>query len=307
MKKLTAFFVLICMLSACAGQDHLNQGKKFFDEQKYTESEAAYLKATESDAKNPEAWNGLGHARMALGKIPEALSDFGKAVQIATEKKADAKDIGRYHFDRGTLFYVREEYENAKDDFLAAIAGNYNLGEAYAYLGNTVGFLGDDITALKYLNDAVKADPKSHFAWSNRGYYNSKLGDNKTAVYDLSKAIELQPDDKVAYLNRGYTYIGMNDYATALKDIDKALELDPDYLGAIAYKGIALTNIGQPAEALPFLDRAISLQPDNPAFYYYRGAARVSVGMIDSACADLATAAAGGHMDGEGMRAQFCK
>ncbi len=307
MKKLTAFFVLICMLSACAGQDHLNQGKKLLAEEKYPEAEAAYLKATESDAKNPEAWNGLGQARMSQGKIDQAIGDFGKAIQVATEKKSDPKELGRYHFDRGTLFYLQEQYENAKDDFLKAAANNYKLGESYAYIGNSTGFLGDDIGALKYLNDAVKADPTSHFAWSNRGFYNSKLGDNKTAIFDLSKAIELKPDDKISYLNRGYTYIGMNDYLTALKDIDKALELDPDYLGAIAYKGIALTNIGQPAEALPYLDRAVSMQPENPAFYYYRGSARVSVGMIDSACVDLARAAAGGHMDGEGLRAQYCK
>jgi tetratricopeptide (TPR) repeat protein len=307
MKKLVAFMVLLSMLTGCAGQDHLNQGKKLLDEQKFPEAEAAYLKATEADAKNPEAWNGLGTARMQQGKVEQALTDYGKAIQLARDNKVAAIDLGRYCFDRGILLYAQGQYENASDDFNQAVNSGYKLGDSYAYLGVVVGQMGDDITALTHLSAAVKADPQNHFAWSNRGYYNSKVGDNKTAIYDLGKAIEIKPDDKVSYLNRGYTYIGMGDYVTALKDIDKALELDPDYLGAIAYKGIALTNSGQSAAALPFLDRAISLQPENPAFYYYRGAARISVGMIDSACVDLLHAEAGGHMDGVAMRQQYCK
>jgi tetratricopeptide (TPR) repeat protein len=307
MKKLFAFLMLLGLLSACAGQDHLNQGKKLLEEKKFPEAEAAYLKATESDAKNAEAWNGLANARLQQSKIEQCLADYGKAIQIARENNVAAIDLGRYCFDRGVLLYVRGDYENAKDDFTQAVKSEYKRGESDAYLGACVGALGDDIGALKYLSDAVKADPKSHFAWSNRGFYNSKVGDNKTAIYCFDQAIALIPDDKVSYLNRGYTYIGMGDYTMALKDIDKALELDPDYLGAIAYKGIALTNTGNSAAALPFLDRAITLQPDNPAFYYYRGSARVSVGMIDSACADLLRAEAGGHMDGVALREQNCK
>jgi tetratricopeptide (TPR) repeat protein len=307
MKKLLALICLLSLLTACAGQDHVKQGQKLMEEQKFSEAEAAFLKATEADAKNPEAWNGLAHARLQQDMIEQSLKDFGKAIQVARDNKAAPADLGRYCFDRGLLFYAQAQYENAQVDFQQAVDGGFNKGEALAYLGTTVGFLGDDITALKHLNEAVKADPKSHFAWSNRGYYNSKVGDNKTAIYDLSKAIELLPDDKVSYLNRGYTYIGMGDYASALQDFDKSLSLDPEYLGAIAYKGIALTNTGQPAEALPWLDRAVAKQPDNPAFYYYRGSARMSVGMRDSACADLTRAAAGGHMDGEALRQENCK
>ncbi len=307
MKKLFALLIMLGLLTACAGQDHLNQGKKLLAEEKYAEAEAAYLKATESDAKNPEAWSGLATACLQQSKIDEAFKDYGKAIQVARENKASALDIGRYCFDRGMLFYAQAQYENAQVDFEEAIKGNYKRGESDAYLGATIGFLGDDIGALQHLNEAVKQDPSSHFAWSNRGYYNSKLGDNKTAIFDLSKAIEILPEDKVAYLNRGYTYIGMGDYEKALVDIDKALQIDPDYLGAIAYKGIALTNTNKQAEALPWLDRAIVLQPDNPAFYYYRGTARVSVGMFDSACVDLVRAEAGGHMDGKALREQICK
>lgn len=307
MKKLVALLVLLSLLSACAGQDHLNQGKKFLAEQKFAEAEAAYLKATESDPKSAEAWNGLANARVQQGKVEQSLNDYGKAIEAARAAKASALDLGRYAFDRGVLFYVQEQYENAKGDFQTAVDGSYQKGEALAYLGCITGFMGDDIGALKYLNEAVKVDPKSNFAWSNRGYYNSKVGDNKLAIFDLTKAIELTPDDKVSYLNRGYTYIGMGDYATALKDIDKALELDPEYLGAIAYKGIALTNTGNPGAALPWLDKAVQMQPENPAFYYYRGTARLTVGMRDSACADLVRAEAGGHMDGYALREANCK
>lgn len=308
MKSLILSMVLIAAtLTACSGQDKLAKGNALMAEQKFAEAETIFQEMVEADASNAAAWNALGNARLSQAKWDLCMSDLGKAIELAEKSAAPKDTVGSYYFDRGFANYIQGQYGSARTDFQAAVDRAYDLGESYAYLGVTLGNIGDDIKAIEFLNKAVKADPTSHFAWSNRGYYNSKVGDNKTAIYDFSKAIELLPDDKVSYLNRGYTYIGMGDYASALKDIDKSLALDSTYLGAIAYKGIALTNTGQSVEGIRWLDKAIEIQPENPAFYYYRGVALINAGIIDRGCADLATAAAGGHMDGEGMREQFCK
>lgn len=307
MKALITWVLMLSMLSACSGQDLIDQGKKQLEEKNFEAAAATFKKATELDPKSAAAWHGLALAHLQVGTAEQALSELENAVSLAQKANAPKGELAQYQFDRGQIHYAMGRYDLARDDFQAAVNADYKRGESYAYLGTSTGYLGDDITALQFLNEAVKADPKSHFAWSNRGFYNSKLGDNRTAIADFTKAIELQPDDKVSFLNRGYTYIGMNDMAAALKDIDKALELDPEYLGAIAYKGIILTNSGRPADALPWLDRAVNLQPDNPAFYYYRGVAKISTNDKAGGCEDLVRAEAGGHMDGVSLRQENCK
>jgi tetratricopeptide (TPR) repeat protein len=252
------------------------------------------------------AQNGLGQAEMQLGKFDDCLASFTKAIDLATQADAVKDTLGSYYSDRGFAYYIQGKFEAAKADYLQAAEYGYKLGETYAYIGVTVGVMGDDLKALDYLDQAVKADPEYHFAWSNRGYYHSKLGDNRVAIFDFSKAIELMPDDKMSFLNRGYTHIGMGDYESALRDIETALKLDPDYLEAIAYKGIALTNTGKSPEAVEWLTRAIEMQPDNPAFYYYRGLAYINFGEIDAGCKDLAMAKEGGHSGGEEMREAYC-
>jgi tetratricopeptide (TPR) repeat protein len=307
MKRLFSLLMLLCLLSACSGQDQIAAGQKLLDEEKFAEAEVAFNKAVGKSPDNAAAWHGRAMAKMSQGKLDSALADFNKALDLATAAKAAKEDMGKYHFNRGFNYYALAKFGSCKPDFQAAIENGYKLSEANAYLGVAYGNSDDDISALKFLAIAVKEDPKNHFAWTNRGYYNSKVGDNKTAIFDFTKAIELMPDDKVSYLNRGYTYIGMNDYPTALKDIEKALELDPEYHEAIAYKGIGLTNSGQPVEGEKWLTRAINQVPDNPALYYYRGVAFINMDSIDRGCADLAKAAAGGNYEGEGMREQYCK
>jgi tetratricopeptide (TPR) repeat protein len=307
LKKLLALTLLSSILwMGCSGQDQLAAGKKLLEEQKFQEAETFFLDLSGKEAENAFAWNGLGNARMGLGKLEEAKANLAKAVDLGHAQKLQNEDLGKFYFDKAFLEYSMVEYDQSNADFQNAIDKGYKSSESHAYKAVGLSAMGDDITALKLLSKAIELDPSNHFAFANRGYINSKLGDNKTALSDLGKAIELQPDDKVAYLNRGYTYIGMGDYATAMKDIDKSLELDPEYLGAIAYKGIALTNMGQPKEALPWLDRSIKMQPDNPAFFYYRGVARLNTADIEGGCADLKHAAANGHYDGEPMRRQYC-
>lgn len=306
-KKLFVLIALVGLFVAgCSGQDKLSEAKKLLDDQKFPEAEALYLKATETDANHAAAWNGLGMARMMQGNTEIAVSNLGKAIELEKAGKAEKEALGKYYFDRGSLYFAIGDFAKAKPDFQGAIDNDHEASDAYAYLGVSTANLGDDITALKLLKQSVELNDKNHFAWSNLGYINSKVGDNKTALFNLGKAIEIQPDDKVSYLNRGYTYIGMGDYQTAMKDIDKALELDPDYLGAIAYKGIALTNIGMPNEALPFLNRAVEMQPENPAFFYYRGVARIGIKDFDGGCLDLQHAANNGNYEGEAMRKEVC-
>lgn len=297
----------LLMLGSCAGQDDLAQGRKLLQEQKFPEAEAAFAKIIAGDDKRADAWYYRGYARFQQGAAQTAIPDFDKAITLAPQCKSCQDSLGRYHFQRGLALFVSGNYGAGEADFQQCINLQHDVANAYAYLGVCKGFGGDDISAIQALNTAVKTDPNNHFAWSNRGYYNSKVGDNRTAIADFTKAIALKPDDKMSYLNRGYTYIGQQDYATAIQDFQKALEIDPEYAGALTYMGIALTNTGRPQEALPYLDKAINATPQNGALFYYRGAARINVGLKDLGCEDLQQALALGDDQGVPLIQEYCQ
>jgi tetratricopeptide (TPR) repeat protein len=309
-RRLRQFLLLslgLLMLSACAGQDDLAAGRKLLQEQKFAEAEAAFAKIIASDAQRADAWYYRGYARFQQGSAQTAIPDYDRAILLAPECKSCQDSLGRYHFQRGLALFVSGNYGAGASDFEKAIALQHDLANAYAYLGVCKGFGGDDIAAIQALNTAVKTDPNNHFAWSNRGFYNSKVGDNRTAIADFTKAISLKPDDKMSYLNRGYTYIGQQDYATAIQDFQKALAIDPEYAGALTYMGIALTNTDRPQEALPYLDKAIAATPENGALFYYRGAARINVGMRDEGCSDLQHGLELGDDQGVALIQQYCQ
>ena len=300
---LLAFVFLV----GCMGPDRIAEGKKQLDSEQWESAEKIFAEILEKDSENPEALWGQGKARMQQGKLEAALADLEQVHKLAAEGKAAEENMGKYHFDRGLMRYLTARYQDAIPDFKTAAELNFELGDALAYVGVCKGSLGDDLGALNALTEAVTKVPDNHFAWSSRGFYNSKLGDNKTAIKDLSKAIEIVPDDKVAYLNRGYTYIGMQDFENAKADFKKAIEIDAEYADAHAWLGIALTNSGQSTEALPHLDKAISLKPGDGTFYYYRGTARINAGQTSEGCADLHKAVKLGDMQGMAMINDFCQ
>lgn len=301
-----SLLLTLVSISACTGQDKVAEARKLLDAAQYESAEKAYAALMTADSDNPEVHWGLGKSRIQLGRLEEALPNFGKAIALATAQKVADSTLGKFYLDRGLTHYALARFSPAQDDFQKTIDLGYKLGEAYAYLGVTQGNSGDDITAISTLNTALKHDPENHFALSNRGYYNSLVGDNKTAISDFTRAIAIKADDKVSYLNRGYTYIGLGDYPTAIKDFQKALEIDPEYVGAITYMGIALTNSGQPADALSYLDKAITQQPENAALYYYRGTARINAGMKAEGCEDLYLARDKGDPQSGAMIAEYC-
>ena len=72
---------------------------------------------------------------------------------------------------------------------------------------------------------AIKINPKSPGAYSNRGDLRYQLKNYLGAAADLTQVIEVNPEDAQAYVKRGVVYYLLKDYQSTIADWQIAVQL----------------------------------------------------------------------------------
>jgi len=80
---LLVLFVSAPLLAEQVAAESFNDGRKAFNEENYEQALALFLKARETDAKNPEVHIWLGKTYLALGQIDEAVKSWEEALALA--------------------------------------------------------------------------------------------------------------------------------------------------------------------------------------------------------------------------------
>jgi tetratricopeptide (TPR) repeat protein len=97
--------------------------------------------------------------------------------------------------NRGIINIALENYENAIQDFSAALKLKPELGEVYINIGNVYFLDGAYDQAIEQYTAAIeKQSIKVHVAYINRGMAYEKQGDFDNAEQDYRYAMELLPD-----------------------------------------------------------------------------------------------------------------
>jgi tetratricopeptide (TPR) repeat protein len=115
--------------------------------------------------------------------------------------------------------------------------------------------------------------------------------DLEKATADLDEALRLNAGSFWAYNSRGVVLMQKGDADGAIADFDSAIGLKPDYRDALANRGNAWLVRGDPDKALTDLGRAIDLAPARPELALSgRGRAWLAKGEFDRAEEDFAAA-----------------
>lgn len=115
--------------------------------------------------------------------------------------------------------------------------------------------------AISYLDQAIKLNPKSGEAYTNRARAYSCLRNYQRALSDANKAIDFAPKLALAYYSRGSAYAGLGQEQAAIKDYTKAIELDPKFATAYSNRALAYEKLGKSELAKKERDVAAELQP----------------------------------------------
>src|SRR5215813_1639235 len=199
-----------------------------------------------------------------------------KAEQAEQERLAAAKAAAEAE--------ARRKSEEAERQPLAEARARYStlMSQGHTDINN-----GDYDKAIAAFSDAMRLDPKSALAFTNRGVAYERKGDMDRAIADFSEAIRLDPNYALASSDRGIAYARKGDNDRAIADFNEAIRLDPKNVLAFTNRGIAYGKKGDTDRAIADYNEAIRLDPKNALAFANRGTAYGKKGDNDRAIADF--------------------
>ena len=145
--------------------------------------------------------------------------------------------------------------------------------------------------ARRYLEEAVRRDPRSAEAWgwlahiAATEYLRRWSGAGKEELREAEEAVRMalaiDPNLAQAHYAEGFVRRAIGEHEPALAAFTRAVELDRNFAAAYAERGNQLTLVGRPNEAPAQVERAITLSPRDPSlpgFYWIIGRAHFFLG-----------------------------
>ncbi len=236
-----------------------NRGQAFSTKKKCKESLADFDKAITMGASDDILFNNRGNSLFALGRVEEAIIDYGKSLAIKPGAPAFQ--------NRGHAFFTKKKYKESLADYDKAIA----MGASDDILFNNRGLVLHDLNRVE---EAILDYGKSlsiketAVTFQNRGYTFYTQNKYKEALADYDKSIDMGATN--VFNNRGLVLKSLGRVDEAIIDYGKSLALNPD-APAFQNRGYALYTQNKYKEALADFDKAIAMGASNQVLFNNRG------------------------------------
>jgi tetratricopeptide (TPR) repeat protein len=182
------------------------------------------------------------------------------------------------------------DLDRAIADYIEALRLDPESYVAYSNRGAAYTSKGNYAHALTDLSDAIRLNPNRVVAYNHRATVYMMKRDYVHAVADLSEQVRLEPDRAVHYNNRGLAYSFQGDLDRGIADFDHCLRLAPDFVAAYANRGSLDVKKGDFVRALSDFNEAIRRAPEDGNAYCDRGEMYMEQGRFDKGNMDLAKA-----------------
>jgi tetratricopeptide (TPR) repeat protein len=164
----------------------------------------------------------LGQALLAAGKTDAAAQGLGRSLALDPGAADGWESLG-------TAFGRLGRHGEAARAFTRAIELDPDIGAGACYgLGNALKALGQNELALKWFEQAVRADPSHIMARSNLGTTLLDLGRVNEGTRCLKEAVERSPRTPELHYNLGNAYMSQRRLESAIESFRRALALAPD-------------------------------------------------------------------------------
>ncbi|HXA80401.1 MAG TPA: tetratricopeptide repeat protein [Opitutaceae bacterium] len=221
---------------------------------------------TDTVAKQPDnarAHNDLGNAYLALGRLPEATTEFQAALRIYPDYMDAHYNLG------GILAKTPAQWPEAISHLEAALQIDPDNAEAHNALGGVLMNFPDRLPeAMGHFNEAVRIKPDLADAHNNLAIILAgTVGGLPDAISEYETALRIKPDFAMAHYNLA-TALSQTPgrLPDAITEYEAALQLKPDLAQAHTNLGIILANIpGRLPEAITHFEAALQLEPDSPS------------------------------------------
>ena len=196
---LVAFAMTGCSSRTARAQRYFDSGKRYFDQQKYSEAAIEFQKSLK---RNPDAWQ----ATYYLGLSELRLQDYVGAYR---ELKAIVDSHPAFlpaHLDLAELFLVANKPDKARELVEAVQAIDPNNPRAQILFGRTFLVEKNAPRAIQEFQKAKQLSPQDPLAWGFSGVAEIAEKQYEPAEKDLRRALVLDPNSFEAYTNLSNLY-----------------------------------------------------------------------------------------------------
>ena len=319
MKKIS-FLLLFLWSSVTYGQKNLavetyNQGLLLYYNKDFSSALEKFSKAIESDPSLGDAYYNRALCRMQTGNFDEAIADYtlslekssvnlaaiiyggrAKAKYLNDQKsdalidyleaiKKDDKNPDWYYFAGGILFEMGK-YQQAIEQFNAAINLRNNFAEAYNDRGSAKKILEDYQGAISDFHQARRFKPELVVAYNNLATTLIKAGDSESAMKEFNQSLVVSEKQSETYVKRGKFKFDSGDFEGAMRDFNRAIEISPLNFNALNNRACLKNKMKDYQGALEDLNKAINIDPSFGYAYLNRGIVKENLLDLTGACAD---------------------
>jgi tetratricopeptide (TPR) repeat protein len=185
----------------------------------------------------------------------------------------------RVHLVRGRLAYASGRYQEAADEFAAAVAADPKSARALVNLGTALGQLGDLDAAIERYRQALAIDPDQTTAHFNLGSSLVDRGRAADAIPHIEAVLKSTPYDAEAQLLMARAVVATGDDWASLEYFRRGAELDPASVAAVTGGAAALVRLRQFTRAKSVLEAGHKRIPDS-------GAVAFALARLLAACPD---------------------
>lgn len=235
---------------------------KFYLED-YTGADQDLSKAIERNPYQQRNYELRGLCRVNLRRYAEAEKDYCKVVDL------DPVNVGSWH--NMVLCQLELKAYDRADSVLNQIILKWpNRADNYILKSNVFFARQDSVSALSYIDEALRIDPYNGQAWGMRASVLANRGRYKEAEDAFSKAIMQLPRNANLLINRALTRYNLQNLRGAMSDYDAALEIEPgNYLGHFN-RGLLRAQVAEDNRAIEDFNFVLEQEPENTIALYNR-------------------------------------
>jgi Flp pilus assembly protein TadD len=198
----------------------------------------------------------LGAVLQSMGRLDEAVLNFGEALRIKPDDATVHNNLGGALVSMGRL-------EEATSHFREALRSSPEYMDAHYNLGNSLLAAGKPEEAIPHFREVLRVNPDDANVHNDLGSAFVMQGKLAEAAREFERALRLDPENAYAYYNLGYVLARQGKLAEAQHHLEHALRLKADDADTHNELGSVYARQGNLAQAIDQFEAALRLNPEN--------------------------------------------